>query len=184
MVKKLGTIYDSDLWLQDVNMITESLPELGELEGKSVLVTGSNGLICSAVVDVLMRYNDAHGDNIGIIAAGRNEERINERFKPFLNRKSFRFMHYDALSPEPIDCDADFVIHGANNAHPVAMSADPVGTIMGSFIGTNTLLKYVINDNGGGAKDYSTSQAAKFTGRGQKEIYSPSPRMITDMLTF
>ena len=150
MVKALRTIYGNSLWLQDIDRTVESLPELAELEGKSVLVTGANGLICSAVIDVLMRYNEAHDDSINVIAAGRNEAKIRARFRPFLDRKSFRFMHYDALNPEPVNCNADFVIHGAGNAHPAVMSSDPVGTIMGSFISTNTLLKCVINAKGGG----------------------------------
>lgn len=151
MVKALKTIYGNNLWLQDIDRTVKSLPELSELEGKSVLVTGANGLICSAVIDVLMRYNGTHGNRIKVIAAGRSEERINERFRPFLDSESFSFMYYDALSSEPLDFDADFVIHGAGNAHPAVMSADPVGTIMGNVIGTNEILSYITH-TGGGAK--------------------------------
>ena len=150
MVKTLRTIYGNSLWLQDIDRTVESLPELSELEGKSVLVTGANGLICSAVIDVLMRYNEPHGNSIRVIAAGRSKERIKARFKPFLDSESFRFMHYDALSSEPLDFNADFVIHGAGNAHPVAMTSDPVGTIMGNVMGTNSILDYVVRGTGGG----------------------------------
>ena len=72
MVKELSAIYDSNIWLQDLDKIIASLPELSELEGKSVLVTGANGLICSAVIDVLMRYNEStkSGNTIRVTAAG------------------------------------------------------------------------------------------------------------------
>jgi FlaA1/EpsC-like NDP-sugar epimerase len=187
MVKELGTIYSSSLWLQDTDMTAESLPELGELEGKTVLITGANGLICSAVIDVLMRYNETHGENIRVIAAGRSQERISARFGPFMDRKSFGFMHYDALSSEPVECNADFVIHGAGNAHPVAMSEDPVGTIMANIAGTNAVLQYISSNSsvwGGQKRDCSSFPAVKFTAGDQKENHSLSVRMITGMSIF
>ena len=157
MAETLRTIYGNSLWLQDIDRTVESLPELSELEGKSVLVTGANGLICSAVIDVLMRYNESHGNSIRVIAAGRSEERIKARFKPFLDSESFRFMHYDALSSEPLEFNADFIIHGAGIAHPAAISSDPVGTIMGNVISTNAILNHMAH-----------------TGRGQRFVYISS----------
>ena len=65
------SIYNSELWFEDIDKISQSLPELSELVGKSVLITGAAGLICSAVTDIFIRYNETHEIPIRIIAAGR-----------------------------------------------------------------------------------------------------------------
>ena len=66
-------IYNSNLWLSDLDLSIASLPSLSRLNGKTVLVTGAGGLICSAVVDVLIRYNETQNGSIKILAAGRSE---------------------------------------------------------------------------------------------------------------
>ena len=45
-------IYDSKRWINDVDTVLDYLPELDELAGKSVMITGAAGLICSSVVDI------------------------------------------------------------------------------------------------------------------------------------
>ena len=73
-------LYDSKKWAQDIDEVLASLPELSYLEGNSVMITGANGLICSAVVDILIRYNESHDNQIRIFAAGRNERKLADRF--------------------------------------------------------------------------------------------------------
>ena len=142
MAEKLGAIYSSSLWLHDLDRITESLPELSELNGKSVLITGTNGLICSAITDVLIRYNETHSGNIHIIAAGRDPQRVRTRFGEFCDKDYFTFMQYNALTlkPELPKFSADYIIHGAGNAHPAAMAAEPVNTMLSNIFGVNVLL--------------------------------------------
>lgn len=47
-------IYYSKLWRENLDTVIQTLPELCELEGKSVLITGATGLICSSIVDLLI----------------------------------------------------------------------------------------------------------------------------------
>ena len=49
------SIYKSEQWLADIDEVVCILPELATLANKSILVTGATGLICSAVVDIIMR---------------------------------------------------------------------------------------------------------------------------------
>ena len=74
------SIYDSSLWISDLDEVTDSLPELKELVNKTILITGCTGLICSAVVDVLIRWNETHEGKIRIAAAGRSQRKVEERF--------------------------------------------------------------------------------------------------------
>ena len=136
-------IYTGGLWLSDIGLVSDSLAELDALAGKSVLVTGAGGLICSTLIDTLIRWNESHHgrDNIRIIAAGRNETRIRKRFGDFSGRDYFTFMEYDALRAEIPPLTADYVIHGAGNAHPSAMSSQPVETMTANIVGINAILR-------------------------------------------
>lgn len=139
---EVNNIYAGSLWLSDIDAVISSLPELETLAGKSVLITGAGGLICSTVADILIRWNESGHDTIRIITAGRNESKIRERFGEFYGRDYFSFIQYDAESSEFPGLNADYVIHGASNAHPSAMSSEPVETMLANIIGINVILRY------------------------------------------
>jgi nucleoside-diphosphate-sugar epimerase len=137
------SIYDSRLWISDLDETIAALPEMNELAGKSVMVTGCSGLICSAVVDVFIRWNVTHAEKIKILAAGRNKNRIVERFNPYGKEDWFVCVPYDASSSENewnITCD--YIIHGASNASPNKIIKEPVETMMSNFVGMKNLLDY------------------------------------------
>ncbi len=141
-------IYKSPIWLQDIDFILENYPEFEALAGCSVLVTGAGGLICSALVDVLIRYNETHNKKIEIHAAARSEERIKNRFGDFFYRNYFAFEQYDANSSVIlIDNHADYIVHGAGNASPNKIMREPVETMLSNFTGLYELLRYA-NDTG------------------------------------
>ena len=68
-------LYENTIWQADLDKCLEQLPDLDTLKGKSVLVTGATGLICSAVIHILIRYNDnlrasgSASDKISVYAA-------------------------------------------------------------------------------------------------------------------
>lgn len=136
-------INDITLWKTDIEEVLSSLPELDELANKSVLITGSTGLICSAVVDVLIQWNVSHDEKINIFAAGRSEEKVTVRFSQYINCPWFRFIPYDASKAEnSIPLHIDYIIHGASNASPNHIVAEPVETMMSNFLGMKELLEY------------------------------------------
>lgn len=141
-------IYDSRLWFEDVDIIIRTLPELEELEGKSVLITGAAGLICSAVTDILIRYNETHDNKIKILAAGRWPEEMTDRFGSFCGKEYFVYIPYDAARTDNrISENADYIIHGASNAFPGMIVKEPVETMMSNFTGMLSLLEYARSHN-------------------------------------
>lgn len=137
------SIYDSKLWISDLDETIAELPELNGLSGKSVMITGCTGLICSAVVDVLIRWNCTHDTKIMILAAGRTENRIINRFAPYNNEEWFTFTPYDATSTEhEMINNCDYIIHGASNASPNKIIREPVETMISNFVGMKYLLDY------------------------------------------
>lgn len=137
------TIYDSKLWISDLDETLEFIPDLRELAGKSVLITGCTGLICSAVVDLIIRWNVTHDEKITILTAGRNEHKTKQRFHPYSQEDWIVYVPYDASSTENrLTLPCDYIIHGASNATPKTIINEPVETMMSNFIGMKNLLDY------------------------------------------
>ena len=141
-------IYESPLWFEDIDAVSQNLSELSRLAGKSVLITGTTGLICSAVTDIFIRYNETHPVPIHIIAAGRWREKMTNRFGEFCDKPYFDYVEYDASkNNNQVDASADYIIHGASNADPKAIMKEPVETMLSNFTGLLYLLQYA-KDNG------------------------------------
>lgn len=136
-------LYDNTLWLADIDTVTKTLSELDRLAGKTVMITGAAGLICSSVVDIFFRYNDLHDEKIQILAAGRWIEEMSARFGEQVNRPDFHFIVYDAARTDNvINAHADYIIHGASNAFPSMIVKEPVETMLSNFLGMKYLLDY------------------------------------------
>lgn len=135
-------LYCSDTYRRDLETAVRSLPLLKDMRKSSVLVTGSTGLICSAVTDMLLWYNENAQAEITVYAAGRSEEGFYRRFGAYSGRKDLIFVPYDTARPVAFDFYADYIIHGASNAHPKAISDKPVETMLDNFAGLNGLLEY------------------------------------------
>lgn len=148
----MKVIYNNPLWIADIDVVSENIRfELDQLAEKKILITGAAGLICSALIDVLFRYNDTHSSKINILAAGRSYNKIQKRFGKMTTRSDFVYIPYDSTrSLFCIDEHADYIIHGGTNAYPEIITKEPVETMFGNFFGLKVLLDY--------AKDQKTKR--------------------------
>ena len=136
-------LYAIPQWIADIDTVTQVLPELPELAGKTVMITGTAGLICSAVADIIVRYNETHEVPINLLAAGRCPEKMKNRFGPYCGKSYFKFVTYDAAKGNnDLNIPCDYVIHGASNATPDLIVKEPVETMCSNFIGLLELLRY------------------------------------------
>ncbi len=147
----MKSILKSRQWLHDLNDTLNIFPDINELQGKSVLITGITGLIGSAIADLFIRYNETHKQVIHILAAARDRSRLEKRFSEYVSRDYFRYVPFDA-SGNSFNCSfkADYIIHCASNAYPSAIIREPVETMKSNFSGTLLLLTY--------AKEYGTKR--------------------------
>lgn len=141
-------IAENNLWIRDIKEVLKAVPEISELNGRSIYITGSTGLICSAVVDVLAQWNESNQGMIRIAAAGRNLQKLEKRFEPYIGKTWFSTAVYDAASDSNAFGSAyDYIIHGASNASPSKIVKEPVETMLSNFLGMKYLLDFARQNN-------------------------------------
>lgn len=132
-------LLENELYLRDLERVAKLPLDWRRLSGKSLLVTGACGMIGSFLIDVLMHA----GVDCRICAAGRNADRARRRFKAYFGRDNFEFIACDINSGAgALNKRFDYIFHLASNTHPLAYSADPVGTVTTNIIGLNNLLSF------------------------------------------
>ncbi|MBQ4089272.1 MAG: NAD(P)-dependent oxidoreductase [Clostridia bacterium] len=117
-----------------------------DFTGKVVVITGATGLIGSELVT---QFTAAGAE---VISAVRNTAKAKGRY-----------VKYDAAAHLEFDFRADYVIHAACSAHPMAYSTDPAGVMRANITGTMNLL------------DYAVQNGSRFIFLSSGEIYGNDP---------
>ena len=141
--RKNMNLHNSSLWNNDIDELINTFPIISKLEDNTLLITGSTGLICSAVIEVLIRYNLSHDKKIRIIAGARKPGKLEKRVQPFIHEDWFNTFFYNSISSDnnlPSSCD--YIIHGAGNSDPASIIKEPVETMLSNFTGLYNLLDY------------------------------------------
>lgn len=114
-----------------------------KLENKALVISGATGMIGSCLIDLIMAKNQIHGLNCKVYAISRRMESARIRFAPYWDSPDFQYFSRDINQTLNLPIfQADYVIHGASNTHPVAYATDPIGTIMTNVTGTAHLLDF------------------------------------------
>jgi len=135
------------IYEEDINSIASENLSWEKLSGKTLLLTGSTGLIGTLIVEVLMQKNRRDNLNVKIFAGGRNEKVARERFADYLDDKNFEFVKLDVNKPIENNFRADFIIHAASNSHNFLFATDPVNTVTANILGTHNLLEFAVKSN-------------------------------------
>lgn len=130
------TLLKSKKYLQDIDTIIKSSNYFELLKNKSFFITGCNGLICSALTDILIQANKKFDLNLTIYLATRNIEKTKERF----TNSCCKYIEYDANKQLHFSEHTDYYIHGASNASPNLIIKEPVETINSNIYGLNEIL--------------------------------------------
>lgn len=125
--------------MESAKRVAKNIPNIEKLYGKTILITGGTGMICSAVADVLFYKNATDDAGIKVIFAGRNKRSVEQRF----GGENWEFVEFDATQPFAQDMKVDYVIYGASNADPSSIAQYPVETIMANTTGLNDIIKHV-----------------------------------------
>lgn len=141
------TVLDSKLYISDVIKATRHLDWIELPRNKTFLVTGATGLICSSVVDVLEELSISKKLNWTIIAGVRNPQKARERFSKYEYNSGISYFEYDISKTCSFPDGIDYIIHGAGNAYPEAISNYPVETLTESISGLKQILLYAVQNN-------------------------------------
>ncbi|OFW35610.1 MAG: hypothetical protein A2074_04095 [Candidatus Aquicultor primus] len=129
---------------EDVEAIIRSGGDLWEaFAGKSILVTGANGLVPYYFAATVLELNRGllKGRECSVMALVRSRERGETRFKEHLGGRHFELIVQDVNVPPEIPGPVDYIIHAASQASPKYYGSDPAGTMLPNVLGTLNLLR-------------------------------------------
>ncbi len=114
-----------------------SLP-WGEFEGKTIVITGATGLVCSQLVRVFLARNSKYRSNISLILPVRNIEKAKLMFDEL---PSITYLKWElGLSLDGIE-KAGYFVHGACGTSSKAFQQKPASTISQIVSGGEETLK-------------------------------------------
>ena len=109
--------------------------------GKTVLISGANGMLPSYMVETLLYLNKKYGYQIKVVALVRNMEKAHKCFSEHIQDEALEFLVQDVAEPIKYDGDIHFIIHAASQAAPSYYGIDPVGTFKANTLGTINMLE-------------------------------------------
>lgn len=126
----------------DVEAIVRDLGDsLKALSGKTLLVTGSAGFLCSYLVEVVATLNDlALHPPCHVIALDIWEGGVHGRLAHLAGRSEVQFVCHDVTVPVDLG-PVQWIIHGASIASPTAYRSHPLETIRVNVSGTQVMLE-------------------------------------------
>ena len=75
--------------------------KVDKIKGKTILVTGSNGFLCSYIVDIIAQLNSKllKKDQCKVLALDNNKTGPSERLIHLKDRKDIKFIYHDVSVP-------------------------------------------------------------------------------------
>ncbi len=129
----------------DINEIVNNIDyiDFNEFNNKTVLITGSSGLIGSQLVELFACISNIKKLNIKIIATGRNKERLEKRFSHLTTNKNIKFIELNIDDESKLDIrdDVNYIIHAASPTSSKFFVTNPVETLNTTIHGTNKILE-------------------------------------------
>ena len=123
------------------------LSKILALKGKSILLTGSTGMIMSYMAEILAYLNKEHSLEMKIYLHGRNMQRLKSRHNDIVDMEGIFFLDFDVIENIPQNINFDYIVHGASPAGTKAFLENPVGTILPNVYGIRNILEYAKGHN-------------------------------------
>ena len=140
---KVNIINDSTL-KEDMEFISNSM-NFKQLEDKTILLTGSTGLVGSQLLRALHYCNNKYNLNLTIVAIVRNISKFEKMFGMIDKKDNIILIQSDITDITenniPSNISIDYIIHAASITASKQMISQPVDTIMTALMGTHNILE-------------------------------------------
>lgn len=165
---------------KDIERVLRQVPQSNQLANHSLLLTGVTGMIVSTIADVLLWYNRERDAHLTLYFAGRNKERVVNRFPLYQEDVDYSFVYFDATSSDELNLKVDYIINGASHADPKSFVSQPVETMLASLYGVNILLRMAKEQ---GAKRFLQISSSEVYGKKEtSEPYGETEYGFVDIL--
>ena len=114
--------------MEDLSILANSEIPMKELRNKSILITGSTGMIGSQLVKTLLYFNEYKNTNMIIYAHARSEKKVKKVFGSLLNNSNLNIIYGDIQKPITLSDKLDYIIHGASITSSMDFVTNPVDT--------------------------------------------------------
>ncbi|MBU2633770.1 MAG: NAD-dependent epimerase/dehydratase family protein [Nanoarchaeota archaeon] len=149
---------------EDLLKILEKV-EIGKFRNKSILVTGSNGLIGTYIIMALYLANKNHNLNIKVIGISKNEP--NDLLSEIKENKNIILYKKNLVNDFEFNEKVDYIIHAATYAQPIKFLENKLETIKLNTVVTEKLLDICKKNN------------ASFLFMSSSEIYGQAEKIPT-----
>lgn len=150
-------------------------------QGKTVLISGANGMLPSYMVETLLYLNKKYDYHVKVVALVRNIEKAHKCFSEHINNPALEFLVQDVVEPIIYDGDIHFIVHAASQAAPSYYGVDPVGTFKANTIGTINMLELAREKEVEGFLYFSTGSVYGMV-PGEKVLLQEDNQGITNTL--
>ena len=131
----------TDIQEKDFELISNlSYINWKSFEKKSIMITGSTGLIGSNLVFALAYISKKLGLEIELILPVRNTQKASELFQEYM--ETLRIIEYKLGDELKCSSSIDYIIHCASPTSSKDFSQAPVDVLTANIMGTKTLLEF------------------------------------------
>lgn len=118
-----------------------------KLKGRTILVTGANGMLATYLIYLFVYLNHKHETGICIQALSRDRKKLKELFGDIAPPDELCLLEQDISSPLSENRKIDYILHFAGNASPYFIKTDPVGILRSNIQGSINILERARRDD-------------------------------------
>lgn len=142
-------------------------------DGKSVLITGVNGMLATYIMLVLVYLVKQKGLHVDIVALTRNLDKTRAIYGSLLDEPFIHLLVQDVSEPLRYDGHVDEIFHLAGNASPYSINHDPIGILRANLLGTFNVMEF--------AREKSVRRVLFVSTR---EVYGASSEKLLSEISF